>query len=55
MFSLDESDRVTFPNCHSERSEESKIHYRKTGQPVLLFYHDQEPKTAYEHSMSTLR
>ena len=47
--------RVTIPMRYSERSEESKIHDRKTGQPVPRFYHDQEPKTPYEHSMLALR
>ena len=31
-------------HSHSERSEESKIHNRKTGQPVSCFYRDQERK-----------
>ena len=30
--------------CHSECNEESKIHNRKTRQPVPRFYHDQERK-----------
>ena len=28
------------PSCHSERSEESKVHNRKTGQPAPRFYRD---------------
>ena len=28
--------------CHSERSEESKVHHHKTGQPVPRLYRDQE-------------